>query len=83
MTSAAIGALSGPGWTPPTSGVGATDKAAGNVFSQALDSLQQTQTKADDLSVQAATQASVATDLTVAVRNQAVAAFNQVMQMPL
>ncbi|MFN8034896.1 MAG: flagellar hook-basal body complex protein FliE [Acidimicrobiia bacterium] len=61
----------------------------------ALDGLQATQNKADALGVKAATgtaqdvsdymiaatQASLATELTVAVRNKAVEAFNDIMRM--
>jgi flagellar hook-basal body complex protein FliE len=60
-----------------------------------LDWLQQTQSTADNLAVKAATgdltdvhdymiasaQASLATELTVAVRNKAVDAFNEIMRM--
>jgi len=67
----------------------------GQTLTQALDGLQATQTKADNLAVQAATgdltnvhdymiastEASLATELTVAVRNKAVEAFNQIMNM--
>jgi flagellar hook-basal body complex protein FliE len=67
----------------------------GRTLTNALDSLQATQTKADTLAVQAATgdltnvhdymiaatEASLATELTVAVRNKAVDAFNQIMNM--
>jgi flagellar hook-basal body complex protein FliE len=75
---------------------GGTGKANfGDSLTNALDNLQETQTKADDLSMQVATgkltnihdymiaanQAEIATQLTVAVRNKAVEAFNQVMNM--
>ncbi len=67
----------------------------GKLVSGALDNLQATQAKADRLAVDAATgrltdvhdymiaanEASLATELTVAVRNRAVEAFNQIMQM--
>jgi flagellar hook-basal body complex protein FliE len=67
----------------------------GHTLTNALDSLQATQAKADTLAVQAATgdltnvhdymiaatEASLATELTVAVRNKAVDAFNQIMNM--
>ena len=76
-------------------GAGATD--FGSELSNGLDSLQALQNNADALAVQAATgtltnvhdymiaatQASVATDLTVAVRNKAVDAFNEIMRMPV
>jgi flagellar hook-basal body complex protein FliE len=62
----------------------------------AVENLQAAQSKADNLAVQAATgtlqdvhdytiaatQASLATQLTVAVRNKAVEAFNEIMRMP-
>ena len=62
-----------------------------------LDALQCLQNKADSLAVQAATgqltdvhqftiaatQAQLATELTVAIRNKAVEAFNDIMKMPL
>ena len=71
------------------------DAGFGAVLGKALDGLQATQTKADSLAVQAATgdltnvhdymiaatEASLATELTVAVRNKAVEAFNQIMNM--
>jgi len=67
----------------------------GQTLVKALDGLQASQTKADGLAVQAATgdltnvhdymiaatEASLATELTVAVRNKAVEAFNQIMNM--
>ena len=67
----------------------------GQTLTNALDGLQASQTKADTLAVQAATgdltnvhdymiaatEASLATELTVAVRNKAVEAFNQIMNM--
>jgi flagellar hook-basal body complex protein FliE len=67
----------------------------GQSLVKALDGLQASQSKADGLAVQAATgdltnvhdymiaatEASLATELTVAVRNKAVEAFNQIMNM--
>jgi flagellar hook-basal body complex protein FliE len=67
----------------------------GQVMTKALDSLQGAQAKADHLAVSAATgdltnvhdymiaatEASLATQLTVAVRNKAVEAFNQIINM--
>ncbi|NJC86503.1 flagellar hook-basal body complex protein FliE [Planosporangium mesophilum] len=94
----AIGAI-----TPalPLSGTAAAAPAAasGSDFAAALgrglENLQQVQSKADDLAVQAATgtladpaqymiastEASLATQLTVAVRNKALEAFNEIMRM--
>ena len=74
--------------------VGGT-QSFGQTLVKALDGLQGAQTKADGLAVQAATgdltnvhdymiaatEASLATQLTVAVRNKAVDAFNQIMNM--
>ena len=78
---------------------GATGGTAsfGQTLTKAIDSLQGAQTKADHLATQAATgdltnvhdymiaatEASLATELTVAVRNKAVEAFNQIMNMPV
>ena len=67
----------------------------GAMFTQGLQKLQDVQNVADDLAVQAATgtltdvhdymiaatQASLATSLTVAVRNKALDAFNEIMRM--
>ncbi|WP_432830383.1 flagellar hook-basal body complex protein FliE [Dactylosporangium sp. CA-092794] len=67
----------------------------GAVLAQGLQKLQDTQNTADDLAVQAATgqltdvhdyiiaatEASLATSLTVAVRNRALDAFNEIMRM--
>ena len=80
-----------------TAGAGAASSAEGfsNALSGGLDNLQQLQSTADTLAVQAATgnltnvhdymiaatKASVATDLTVAVRNKAVEAFNEILRM--
>jgi flagellar hook-basal body complex protein FliE len=74
-------------------GSSGTDFSA--ALSHGLEQLQQVQGKADDLAVQAAagtladpaeymiasTQASLATQLTVAVRNKAIDAFNEIMRM--
>ena len=81
----------GDGGVAPASGT----QGFGQTLTKALDGLQATQTKADGLAVQAATgdltnvhdymiaatEASLATELTVAVRNKAVEAFNQIMNM--
>jgi flagellar hook-basal body complex protein FliE len=66
-----------------------------NALGQGLQNLQQTQAHADDLAVQAATgdltdvhdfmiastQAQLATELTVTMRNKALEAFNEIMRM--
>jgi flagellar hook-basal body complex protein FliE len=79
-------------------GTGATSGTdAGNMFTRMLDGLGEVQNNADSLAKQAATgslqdvqnytiaatQASLATDLTVAVRNRAVDAFNEIMRMQI
>jgi flagellar hook-basal body complex protein FliE len=75
----------------PGSGEGFAAKLAGS-----LEQVQALQSKADDLAVKAAsgtltdvhdytiasTEAALATQLTVAVRNKAVEAFNEIMRMP-
>jgi flagellar hook-basal body complex protein FliE len=67
----------------------------GTLVSHGIDQLQALQTKTDNLAVQAATgdltsihdytiaatESSVATQLTVAVRNKAIDAFNEIMRM--
>jgi flagellar hook-basal body complex protein FliE len=77
--------------TPATGGT----SGFGDKFAQAMDELQATHAAADQTArlaatgqlsdpsehLIAATQASLATELTVAVRNKAVEAFNSIMQM--
>ncbi len=79
--------------TPGVSASGGADFAG--VMSEGLQHLQATQAHADQLGVQAATgdltdvhdfmiastQAQLATDLTVTLRNKAVDAFNEIMRM--
>jgi flagellar hook-basal body complex protein FliE len=69
----------------------------GNVVVNALESLNALQSKSDNLAVKAATgdvsdvhdymiaatEASLATEFTVAVRNRAVEAFNEIMRMQI
>jgi flagellar hook-basal body complex protein FliE len=98
----AIGGVTGPTAISPissttgTSGAGATGGAGfAGELAKGLDSLQETQSKSDNLAVKAATgsltdvhdymiastEAQLATQLTVAVSNKAVAAFNDIMRM--
>jgi flagellar hook-basal body complex protein FliE len=81
--------------TTATQGAGGTDFAS--VLASSLDSLQSTQSKADNLAVQAATgdlkdvhdymiasnEASLATSMVVTIKNKAVDAFNEIMRMPV
>jgi len=89
-----------PSVTAPSSTTGATGASGsgasfGDAIGNALDSLQASQTKADDLArdaatgklknveeyLLAATDAQLGTQLTVAVRNRAVESFNEIMRM--
>lgn len=81
----------------PTQGPSASGQAFGDMVLDGLDRLESVQDKADQLSVQAATgsledihdytlaatEASVTTQLTVAVRNRALEAFTEIMRMPI
>jgi flagellar hook-basal body complex protein FliE len=92
-----VSGVAAAGATPAAGGAGATGSSFSNILGQGLDSLQSTQATADGLSVQAATgtltnahdlmiattQAQLATQLTVALRNKAVDAFNEVMRMQI
>jgi flagellar hook-basal body complex protein FliE len=94
---AGTGAAGAAGADIATGAAGAVSgtQGFGQSLVKALDGLQASQTKADGLAVQAATgdltnvhdymiaatEASLATELTVAVRNKAVEAFNQIMNM--
>jgi flagellar hook-basal body complex protein FliE len=94
-TVAPVDAVGAPGTTTAASGTG--NGAFANAISSAIDNLQSVQSKADTLAVKAATgdltdvhdymiaatKASIATQLTVAVRNKAVEAFNDIMKMPV
>jgi flagellar hook-basal body complex protein FliE len=89
LTSAATAA-------PKVAGAG-TGEGFGDMITKALESVQNTQTKSDSLATKAATgdltdihdymiastEASLSTQLTVAVRNKAVEAFNDIMKMPI
>jgi flagellar hook-basal body complex protein FliE len=96
MSAAGVGSIA-PVTPSTTAAADATNStgAVGNSFSQALDSLQGTQSAADSLAQSAATgnltdihnytiaatEASLTTELTVAVRDRAVEAFNEIMRM--
>ena len=81
--------------TGATGATGAAGTSFSTMLQNGLDSLQQTQATADQLGTQAATgqltdpaqymiastQAQVTTELTVALRNKAVEAFNEIMRM--
>ncbi|MGN6600208.1 MAG: flagellar hook-basal body complex protein FliE [Actinomycetes bacterium] len=89
---ASAGGASALAGAPSSSGVN-----FGNALTQAVDGLQATQSTADTLAIQAstgdlkdvhdytiaATEASLATDLTVALRNKAIESFNEIMRMPV
>jgi flagellar hook-basal body complex protein FliE len=90
-----ISALSGA--AKPDATGGTSGASFSSVLGQGLQSLQSAQSTADGMSVQAATgtltnahdlmiattQAQLATQLTVALRNKAVDAFNEVMRMQI
>jgi flagellar hook-basal body complex protein FliE len=84
------------GSTAPAAGANPTSGADfASALGHGMDNLQATQAKADDLAVKAATgsltdvheymiaatEASLTTQLTVAVRNKALDAFNDIMRM--
>jgi len=80
---------------PAVSGADGSGNGFGDMVGKAINSLQSTQANADNLATQAATgqlqdvqqymvastEASLSTQLTVAVRNKAVDAFNEIMRM--
>jgi flagellar hook-basal body complex protein FliE len=88
---------------PPSVDVASTAASTGSgdsfaaMLTKGLDSVQQSQSSADSLAVQAAsgdlkdvhdytiaaTQAQLATELTVAIRNKAVDAFGEIMRMQI
>jgi flagellar hook-basal body complex protein FliE len=86
-----------PSSTLLTGTAGAGSNSFGSALTGAVDNLQQVQNKADGLAMQAvtgslanphdymiaATEASLNTQMTVAVRNKALEAFNEIMRMPL
>jgi flagellar hook-basal body complex protein FliE len=89
----AVSPLSSLTSASPSSSTSGTDFAG--ILGSGLENLQGLQTRSDDLAVQAATgsltdvhdymiassEASLATELTVAVRNKALDAFNEIMRM--
>ncbi|GAA4738604.1 hypothetical protein GCM10023350_23670 [Nocardioides endophyticus] len=80
-----------------TTGASGASSAFGDLLVDGLDRLEAVQDKSDKLAVQAATgdlndmhdytvaatEASVTAQLTVAVRNRALEAFNEIMRMPI
>jgi flagellar hook-basal body complex protein FliE len=94
-TTPTVGATDTSLATDPTQATTGTDGDFGNLLIKSIDSVEAMGDKASDLSVQAATgdlsaihdytiaatEAQVATQLTVAVRNKAVDAFNEIMRM--
>jgi flagellar hook-basal body complex protein FliE len=94
-TTPTVGATDADLSTDPTQSTAGTDGDFGNLLIKSIDSVEAMGDKASDLSVQAATgdlnaihdytiaatEAQVATQLTVAVRNKAVDAFNEIMRM--
>ncbi len=93
-----IGAVSGVAGaqtgTPPAQ---ATDGGFASILAASFDKLQGTQANADALATQAATgdlkdvhdymiastEASLATEMVVTIKNKAVEAFNEIMRMPV
>jgi flagellar hook-basal body complex protein FliE len=90
-----LGQVTAPQGVQASSGVSGTDSEFGSMVLDGLDRLEGLNDKADGLAVQAATgklenihdytiaasEASVASQLTVALRNKAVEAFNEIMRM--
>jgi flagellar hook-basal body complex protein FliE len=90
-----IGAVSGVGGVAGTKAVSGPNSDFASMLSKGLQSVQASQDKASDLSVQvangtlqdpaqytmAATEASLGLQLTMAVRNKAVEAFQEIMRM--
>jgi len=93
----ATGATSGAGAAGGAAGVGGAGDSFADVLGNALDGVQATQTSADSLATQAATgsltnvadymtaaeEANISTQLTSAVRNSALQAFQSIMGMQL
>ena len=94
-TDTGITGATGVGTPSGTTSAGGSDFAS--ILSSSLDQLQATQSNADQLATQAATgdlqdvhdymiasnEASLATQMVVTIKNQAVSAFNEIMRMPV
>jgi flagellar hook-basal body complex protein FliE len=94
-TTPGVQGVGGIGGADATSGVGGAD--FGQILSQGIENLQNVHDRADTLAVQAATgdltaihdytitatEAAVATQLTTAVRNKALEAFQEIMRMSI
>ncbi len=92
-----IGALPLPPLSGPTATAAVAKPSFSNMVAQGLEKLQATQAAGDDLAVKATTgdltnihdymiaanEATLATQLTVAVRNKAVEAFTEIMRMQM
>lgn len=86
-----------PAGTEAVNGPSKASSQFGDMLTQGIDHLEAVQDKSDSLAVQAATgdldnihdytlaatEASVTAQLTVAVRNRALEAFNEIMRMPI
>lgn len=95
-TTGTSGVFSAPG-PSAASGTSAASSSFGDLLLDGLDRIEGVQDKSDKLAVQAATgdlddihdytiaatEASVTTQLTVAVRNRALESFNEIMRMPI
>ncbi len=94
---AGVGASTGITGTTAVGPTSSSGSDFGSVLSSQLDALQSTQNNADQLAQQAATgnlqdvhdymiasnEASLATQMVVTIKNQAVSAFNEIMRMPV
>ena len=92
-----ISALALPPLSAPSAAANAAKPSFSNMVAQGLEKLQAAQTASDDLAVKATTgdltdihdymiaanEATLSTQLTVAVRNKAVEAFTEIMRMQM
>ena len=99
ISAAASGAISNAALpaTPKVAGTEASKGSFGDMITNALNGVEKAQAKSDGLATKAATgdltdihdymiastEATLATQLTVAVRNKAVEAFQEIMRMPV